>query len=128
MSVAVGDRGQASWVVEERMLASAVGSGSVAALSTPFLVALAEAAACQALEGKLEAGNTSVGTALSVQHVLPSPVGERVTAVAAVTAVEGRKVVFSFEATDGAGQKIGHGTHERVVLNSERFHAKLHKH
>ena len=126
-TVAVGNKGEASWVVEKHMLASAMGSGSVEALSTPFLVALAEAAACRALEGRLEAGNTSVGTALSVQHLLASPLGERVTAVAVVAGVEGRKVLFSFEATDGAGQSIGRGTHERVVLNSERFHAKLKK-
>ncbi len=123
----VGDVGKASWVVEERMLACAVGSGSVAALSTPFLIALAEAAACDALAGKLEAGNTSVGTLVTAHHVLASPLGEKVSAVATVTAVEGRKVSFSFEATDSAGQRIGHGTHERAVLNSERFHAKLTK-
>jgi fluoroacetyl-CoA thioesterase len=123
----VGDVGKSSFVVESSMLASKVGSGSVHALSTPFLVALAEAAACNALEGKLVEGDTSVGTSITAHHTLATPVGERVEAQAVITGVDGRKISFSFEAWDQAKQKIGHGTHERFVLNSERFHTKLKK-
>jgi fluoroacetyl-CoA thioesterase len=123
----IGDVGKSAFVVEEHMLACKVGSGSVSAFSTPFLVALAEAAACDALRDKLEPGNTSVGTSISVSHVLASGVGERVEAVATVVAVDGRKISFSFEAWDSSKQKIGHGTHDRVVLNSDRFHTKLKK-
>lgn len=123
----VGDVGKHSFVVEEYMLASKVGSGSVSAFSTPFLVALAEGAACDALRDKMEPENTSVGTNISVSHVLASAVGERVEATATIVAIEGRKISFSFEAWDSSKQKIGYGTHERVVLNNERFHAKLKK-
>ena len=41
-----------------------------------------------------------------------------------VSAVEGRKITFDIEASDGVGI-IGHGTHERFVINNEKFMAKV---
>ena len=46
------------------------------------------------------------------------------TAKATVSAVEGRKITFDIEASDGVGI-IGHGTHERFVINNEKFMAKV---
>lgn len=50
---AVGDEGTATFACEEGRLATAVGSGSVRVFGTPSLVAVMEAAACNALEGWL---------------------------------------------------------------------------
>ena len=46
----------------------------------------------------------------------PPPEGVRVTASAEVTKVDGLRIDFRIEATDGA-QVIGTGTHERRVIN-----------
>lgn len=124
MKVAVGDVGKVEWIVKEHMLASSVGSGAVEVFSTPFLVALAEAAGVEALKDKLEAGNTSVGTSITVNHLNATPLGDKVYAVATVVAIEGRKVSFTFEAFDSV-EKIGDGKHDRFVLNAERFASKV---
>ncbi len=67
--ISVGLVGKSSFLVEQHMLAAKVGSGSVQAFSTPFLVALAEQAACNALTGLLEPGMTSVGQAFLIFFV-----------------------------------------------------------
>ncbi len=46
------------------------------------------------------------------------------TAKATVSAVDGRKITFDIEASDGVGI-IGHGTHERFVINNEKFMSKV---
>ncbi len=48
---------------------------------------------------------------------------QQLHAKATVTAVEGRKISFAIEASDGVGI-IGRGTHERFVINNEKFMAK----
>ena len=75
--------------------------------------------------GSLEVfGEGPVGIALSISHDAPSPIGATITATATVTAVEGRKISFAIEASDGVGI-IGKGTHERFVINNEKFMSKV---
>jgi predicted thioesterase len=50
----------------------------------------------------------------------------RVRAVAEVTRVDGRTVTFKLSASDQIDQ-IGHGTHERVVVNVAKFDARVQK-
>ncbi len=109
--------------VEPHMLASAVGSGSLEVLATPWLVALMEAAACAALDGALDPGQTSVGVRVDVRHLAPPPPGVRVRARAEVTQVDGRRVVFAVEASD-SDEKIGEGTHERALVDGQRLLAR----
>ncbi len=119
----VGLVGEVERVVEEGMLASAVGSGSLEVLATPWLVALMEAAACAALDGVLEEGQTSVGVRVDVRHLAPTPRGVGVRARAQVTEVDGRRLVFSVEAFD-AHEKIGEGQHERAIVDGQRLLAR----
>ena len=105
--------------------AAAVGSGSLPVLGTPRLLAWCEAATCRALDGRLPAGSSSVGTSVRLEHLAPSAVGEEVTVVALVATVDGRRIGFEVEATDTAGTVVGRGTVERVVVDDERFVARL---
>ena len=73
-----GLTGTASIAVTDDLTAAALGSGNVDVYSTPALIALLEAAAIDALKGHLEAGQTSVGTALDVKHLAATPVGMNV--------------------------------------------------
>jgi predicted thioesterase len=79
------------------------------------MVALMEAAACDALRGGLEPGKTSVGTHVDVKHVAATPVGMQVTATAEVSGVDKSTVTLLVQARDSGGAVIGSGTHTRQV-------------
>ena len=119
-----GLAGRATLVVAEEHTAPRVGSGRVHVLATPVMINLIEAAALEAIERRLPPGHQSLGTVLNVRHIAATPVGMRVTATAEVTHVEGRTVRFRVEARDEK-DLIGDGTHERVVVNVEKFDARV---
>ena len=74
----------------------------------------------------LEKGQDTVGTRVNVCHLAATPLGHEVAYRAKVTAVDGRKLTFEVEARDG-DELIGQGTHERFVIDVERFAAGLKK-
>ena len=120
MFVQVGAKGDASVTVNTTNTALAMGSGNVPAFATPALVALMERAAVEAIRRQLEGGEETVGSMISIRHLAPTPIGKRVRAEAVVTAVDGRKITFTVNAWD-AVEKVGEGTHERVLIDRDRF-------
>ena len=123
MSLTVGSKGRAAALVTEDKTTAAVGSGLVPVFATPYMVALMENAAVNAVQAGLEAGQGTVGTKLEVTHDAATPVGMKVWAEAELTAVEGKKLTFTVRAFDEAGP-IGGGTHERFIITVDRFLAK----
>ena len=123
MSVEIGMKGRAETVVVQENTAQAVGSGLVPVFATPWMIALMENAAVQAVESALAADEGSVGARLDVTHDAATPIGMKVWAEAEVTAVEGRKLTFTVTAYDEA-EKIGGGTHQRFIIKPEKFLAK----
>ena len=119
-----GLKGSAELVVSEEHTAPRVGSGRVHVLATPVMINLIEAAALAAAENLLPPGHQSLGIRLDVRHFAATPVGMRVTATAELTKVEGRTLFFRVEAHDEK-ETIGDGTHERVVVNVERFDKRV---
>jgi predicted thioesterase len=112
--------------VTEADTAVAVGSGDLAVLGTPRLLAWCEAATCAAIADSLEEGQTSVGTRVSLEHLAASPVGEQVEVQAGVAYVDGRLVRFSVAATHVSdGKVVGTGEVTRVVVDRERFLARV---
>lgn len=111
-------------MVDQTNTAIAAGSGNLEVFATPMMIALMENAAMNAVKDSLEVGAATVGTQINVSHMKATPVGDRVEAIATLTAVEGRKLAFSVVAKDSNGT-IGEGTHERFVIDCERFMAKL---
>ena len=126
MDITVGMKGEASALVEKEDTAQCVGSGSLLVYATPCMAALMEGAACAAIEQALPQGQTSVGTALNLEHISATPVGLEVRAEAVLTAVEGKKLSFTITAFDEAGE-IGRATHTRVLVNSEKFLEKTYE-
>ena len=118
-----GLSGTAEIVVGTRDTAPHVGSGKIRVLATPVMVSLMEEAALNAVEGLLPAGHQTVGTRLDITHVAATPVGLRVTARAEVVRVEGRRITFRVSADDEK-ERIGEGTHERIVVDVARFDAR----
>ena len=119
-----GMRGEASLVVREEHTAPRVGSGAIHVLATPVMINLFEAAALAAVEQLLPPGHQSLGTVLQVRHIAATPVGMRVTAFATVERIDGRTIYFRVEARDER-ELIGDGTHERVVVNVEKFDQRV---
>ena len=119
-----GLRGEAGLLVSEEHTAPRVGSGAVHVLATPVMINLMEAAALAAVEELLPSGHQSLGTVLNVRHIAATPVGMRVRASATVQRVDGRTVFFAVEARDER-EVIGDGTHERVVVNVEKFDQRV---
>ena len=110
--------------VLENQTAAYVGSGGLSVFSTPSLIALIENT-CMKMLSDLPEGKTTVGVSINIQHLKPSPVGATIHCSATITAIEGRKYTFQVQATDDAGNLIGTGTHERVVVDTERFMSKV---
>ena len=121
-----GLSGTAELVVGEQHTAPRVGSGRIRVLATPVMINLIEAAALAAVEQSLPEFHQSLGTHLDVTHIAATPVGMRVKATAEVIRVEGRTVYFRVRAEDER-ELIGEGTHERVVVNLERFDERVRK-
>ena len=120
MEITVGMKGEAFTLAEREDTAKEVGSGDLLVYATPCMVALMEGAACEAIADALGENQTTVGTALNIEHIAATPVGLEVRAEAVVTAVEGKVITFEVNAFDEAGQ-IGKGTHKRVIINSQKF-------
>jgi fluoroacetyl-CoA thioesterase len=108
------------FTVESQHSAAHVGSGSARVLATPWLIAFMERTARDLLAAVLPAGYSSVGVHVDIRHVAPSPVGSRVRSRVEVTAIEGMKVDFTARLWDEQ-ELVGEGTHQRVVIEEERF-------
>ncbi len=113
-------------VVADEHTAPFVGSGKVRVLATPVMINLIEAAALACCEHLLPEGQQSLGIHLDVRHIAATPVGMAVTATAELVKVEGRTLTFRVEARDER-ELIGDGTHQRVVVNVERFDQRVQK-
>lgn len=119
-----GLKHQSVMVVNEGNTAEFIGSGDMAVLATPAMVALMENAAMMAVSLHLEQGETTVGSMISTSHLKPSKVGRSISAIAELVEVEGRKLTFKISAYDG-DTLIGEGDHVRFVVNREKFLSKL---
>ena len=124
LNLPAGLTGTAELVVGEQHTAPRVGSGRIHVLATPVMINLIEAAALAAVEQSLPENHQSLGTHLDITHVAATPVGMRVKATAEVVRVEGRTVYFRVRAEDER-ELIGEGTHERVVVNVDRFDRRV---
>lgn len=92
--------------------------------ATAYLVGLLEWACMETMQPHLDVGEQSVGTGVWITHTAATPPGLTVTVEVALLKVEGRKLTFSVRAHDGV-EPIGEGTHERFVIDRERFVRKI---
>jgi predicted thioesterase len=122
--ISVGQTATATASVTVQNTAKAVGSGSLDVFATPMMVALMERAACECLADALEPGRASVGISVDIAHTAASPIGADITATATVAVIDGRKIEFEVAASDAKGE-IGRGKHTRVIVDVERFMAKV---
>jgi fluoroacetyl-CoA thioesterase len=95
--------------------------------ATGYLVGLFEWACIQALNPHIDWPNEqTVGTMININHTAATPPGLEVSATVRLVAVEGKKLIFELEANDGI-DTISKGTHERFIINAEKFGESLKK-
>ena len=112
-----------SETVTRDKLAVSAGSGSVEVYATPMVIALMEKAASELAEKFIAEDYTTVGTAVSIEHIAATAEGVEVFAEAELISQNGRSFEFYVTAYDNAGV-IAKGTHSRFAVNSEKFLGK----
>lgn len=101
--------------------AAALGSGDVPVLATPRLIAWLRAAA-----RFVETGQTTVGTAVRVEHRRATPVGGRVEITASPRHdAADRRLTFDVQAVDGSGDVVATGQIDRAIVDRQRFLASV---
>jgi fluoroacetyl-CoA thioesterase len=120
MMLAPGLTAQLLFMVEAEDTALKIGSGDVAVLGTPRLLAFAEMATVQAIRDHLDPGQTTVGTRVELDHLAASPVGSHVEVSAELLSVDGRRLVFGVPARD-EDRLLSTGTIERALVERDRF-------
>ena len=120
----IGITGRHEEVVTLELTAARVGSGLVEVYATPMMIALMEKTCADAVEPYLAEGESTVGTLVNVTHSAATPVGMKVMCECELVEVDRRRLVFRVAASDERGP-IGEGTHERFIINREKFQAKV---
>ena len=114
-----------SYVIKNENSAENMGSGDLAVLSTPSLVAFMENAAKNYLNKFLPEEMGSVGSNININHIAPTLIGKSITVRGKITEViKEKKIKFSIEAYE-KDKKIGEAEHTRVIINNTKFLEKL---
>jgi fluoroacetyl-CoA thioesterase len=93
--------------------------------ATGFMVALIEHACLLAVKPYLDwPREQTVGTYVNLSHLAATPPGQVVTVECEVVEVDGRRIRFRASARDES-DLISEGTHERTVIDVERFNRRL---
>lgn len=96
-----------------------------AVLATGFMVGLLEWACIEAIRPHLDwPAEQTLGTHVNFSHEAATPPGLTVTVKVRLDEIEGRKLKFYVEASDGL-DRISTGTHERVLVDVARFQSRL---
>lgn len=118
-----GIKGHIEQTVTDELCADRIGSGLVKVFATPMMIALIERTCNESVTPLLDPGQGTVGTRIDVSHCAATPVGMRVWCDSELVEVDRRRLVFSVRAYDQCGL-IGEGTHERFIIDSDRFQQK----
>ena len=122
--IEIGMKHTSELTVTDAVTAIKMGSGDMPVLATPAMMALMENAAMLAVANELPEGCTTVGGHIESSHLKPSKIGDKVSATAEVTKVDGKKIEFKVSAYSGDAL-LGEATHLRFVVDRERFMSKL---
>ena len=119
----VGIKGKQSVNVTEENTAKTVGSGMLEVFATPAMAALMEKTAALSVAPYLDEGQGTVGISLNIRHLAATPIGLTVECESELIEIDRKRLVFTLKVTDGV-DVIGDGTHERFIIDNERFMSK----
>lgn len=130
-AIPVGTSRQDEITVTKELAIDFLGNDQARVLSTPNMVLFFERCCRNTVLPFLDPGHDTVGTHVNVYHLAAAPLGTKVTFHAQVTSLEDRRVNFAMQATaampSGEDIKIGEGTHQRAIINVQRFVCRLSK-
>jgi predicted thioesterase len=69
-------------------------------------------------------GEQTVGIGMKFSHTAATPIGMKVRFTAKLVEVDGKKLTFEVEGFDEV-EKIGKATHDRFIINAEKFNSKI---
>src|SRR5512139_1340211 len=95
-----GLSGEWSETVTEAVSARHIGSGDLRVYATPAMVALIERASVLLLAPHLPPGQSSVGVAIHLRHLAPTPLGRTVRVRVEVVSVDGGRIGLKAEVWD----------------------------
>lgn len=124
VQIPAGTRGEHRLTVSSEIAIDFMNRPGARVLATPHLIWNLEFAARDAIKPILGDEFDSVGTEVNVKHLAATPIGMSALFRAEVTHQDGNRVRFRVEAFDDR-EKIAEGTHERYIVNIERFIARL---
>lgn len=122
--ISTGITGNQEIVVTDELTAAHIGSGLVRVFATPMMIALMEKTCATSVEPYLEEGQGTVGTHVDVSHCSATPVNMKVRCESELVEIDRRRLVFKVAAYDERGL-IGEGRHERFIIDSAKFQAKI---
>lgn len=94
-------------------------------LATGYMVGLMEWACIEAIRPHLDwPREQSLGTLVNFPHLAATPPGLTITVDVTLDRIDGKRLFFSVVAHDGI-DRITEGTHERVVIDKEKFDARI---
>ena len=120
----LGANASQSVVCAPEHFASRIVAGTPDVFSTPSLGALVERTAAEWAATYLDSGQMTVGAQIVINHTAATPERLTVTATVTLSAVDGRRLDFSWTASDGIDE-VGNGTHQRFVVDRSRFEQRL---
>lgn len=111
------------FLVEEEHTAYHIGSGDERVLGTPWMISFMERVSNRLVLENLPEGYMSVGFHVDVKHLAPTPVNSTVRVRVEIMDTHKSRVILRVEAWDHQ-EKIGEGTHVRVVVERAAFMEK----
>jgi len=120
----IGLTGELAFQIEPQHAIDFATDGMPAVLSTPNLVGFLERTAWEAMTGRLDDNERSVGTEIELRHLAPTPVGQTIHCTARVIHAEDREVTFQISARDER-ELIARGLHKRAVIRVESFSRRV---
>lgn len=120
----IGDSADHAWDVVEAQTVRSHGTVDAPVLATPHLIFMLEDTCVLAVAATLEQDKITLGTAVHMDHLAATRVGERVDVHAELVAVRGRRLVFRAEARCGK-VVVARCLHERAVVDKAQFLASV---
>jgi fluoroacetyl-CoA thioesterase len=94
--------------------------------ATSVMVGHMEAVCAEMVLPHLGEGEQTVGIGMQFSHTAATPLGMKVRFKAKLIEVDDRKLVFEVEGFDEV-DKIGEATHQRFIINAEKFNSRVAK-
>jgi len=121
-----GATAEVTFIAEKQHAIDFAEDGMPSVLSTPWLIWFMEHSAREAMLPHLEARESTVGMAVDIEHLAPTPTGSQVACRAQVLRSEENQFHFKLEAFD-EHEKIATGLHKLAVIDKPRLAKRVNR-